>query len=448
MLMTPRGACLVGFLVGAPDRKESAARPANQRVMSTRPTPVVTVFLASAGKLLLLRRSAHVGTYQGAWAGVSGYVERLPLDQAYVEVEEEAGLPPSDVALRGIGVPVPVEDAALQRTWLVHPFLFEIEDPDRVQTDWESQEARWVSPEEVAELQTVPGLGRALARVWPAFGDDGLWSGLAGVASDTIHGATSLAVSALDTLSRYLSRDASAPADRAIRAFAACRPSMGIFPHLAARLLLGDASPDSLTEDLQRASNDSAERAATALAPYESILTLSYSSAVKEAVLRRSAAGSALSVVVMESRPEMEGVLLAKDLAEAGVRVTVITDAQAGLFVREAGCVLVGCDAITDGDEVQNKAGTHLVVLAAKSAGVPCFAVTQTQKIAPPGFPISLEEQAPERVGEHERMRFRNLIFDRTPISLFDAVYTENGALSRSELDMVRSHLGAASLLL
>ncbi|MCL0057688.1 hypothetical protein M1N05_01270 [Dehalococcoidales bacterium] len=36
---------------------------------------VVTCFLESDGEILILRRSAQVSSYQGRWAGVSGYIE-------------------------------------------------------------------------------------------------------------------------------------------------------------------------------------------------------------------------------------------------------------------------------------------------------------------------------------------------------------------------------------
>ena len=36
---------------------------------------VVTCFLESEGEILILYRSEQVGSYQGRWAGVSGYVE-------------------------------------------------------------------------------------------------------------------------------------------------------------------------------------------------------------------------------------------------------------------------------------------------------------------------------------------------------------------------------------
>ncbi|GAI08379.1 unnamed protein product, partial [marine sediment metagenome] len=44
------------------------------------------------GEILLLRRSERVGSYRGRWAGVSGYIEKTPDEQAMVEIEEETSL--------------------------------------------------------------------------------------------------------------------------------------------------------------------------------------------------------------------------------------------------------------------------------------------------------------------------------------------------------------------
>ncbi len=138
------------------------------------PTEVVTAFLlrTDRGKdeIFLVRRSQRVRTYRGAWAGVSGYVEQgvTPLDQVYTELAEEASLPREAVRLLRTGEPLPVRDEALGQSWIVHPFLFAVAEPDRIQTDWEATEHRWAAPDELSSLPTVPMLAEALARVYPA----------------------------------------------------------------------------------------------------------------------------------------------------------------------------------------------------------------------------------------------------------------------------------------
>ena len=139
---------------------------------------VVTCFLLRRGEdgpstrsgqaeVLLLRRSDRVSTYRGRWAGVSGYLEApTPLEQAYREMEEEVGLGRGDVRLLAEGETLIVPDEGIDTRWTVHPFLFEALRPERLRLDWEHTESRWLKPEEMARLETVPGLMDVLARVY------------------------------------------------------------------------------------------------------------------------------------------------------------------------------------------------------------------------------------------------------------------------------------------
>jgi ADP-ribose pyrophosphatase YjhB (NUDIX family) len=110
-----------------------------------------------------------VRTYQGAWAGISGYVEPgvTPLQQAYTELSEEARLSQQDLRLLRTGEPLAFRDESIQQSWVVHPFLFEIEQPERVRTDWEATSMQWVTPKQLRQLPTVPMLVEALQRVYP-----------------------------------------------------------------------------------------------------------------------------------------------------------------------------------------------------------------------------------------------------------------------------------------
>ncbi|MGA2158626.1 MAG: nicotinamide-nucleotide amidohydrolase family protein [Dehalococcoidia bacterium] len=123
---------------------------------------VVTCFLEHRNMILILRRSHRVGTYQRSWAGVSGYIETDPLDQAYTEIREETGLFKSSVRLIKQGKPLEVVDRKLNRKWIVHPFLFHVSDPDKIKTDWEHTESKWIKPGDLSKYKTVPGLANAL----------------------------------------------------------------------------------------------------------------------------------------------------------------------------------------------------------------------------------------------------------------------------------------------
>jgi len=128
---------------------------------------VVTAMLERAdGRILLLERSAKVGSFQGRWAGVSGYLEDpTPLDQAYREVREEVGIGREDLILRCSGSVVMARDGA--RVYVVHPFRFEVRTTE-LKLDWEHVRAEWVRPEEIRRRPTVPKLDRVWEAVAPA----------------------------------------------------------------------------------------------------------------------------------------------------------------------------------------------------------------------------------------------------------------------------------------
>ncbi|MDY6834987.1 MAG: nicotinamide-nucleotide amidohydrolase family protein [Chloroflexota bacterium] len=128
---------------------------------------VVTCFLEYKGKILLLRRSQRVGTYQGKWAGVSGYIEQgqTSFQQALREIEEETHLIKNDIVLVKEGLPLEVFDKGLSRKWIIHPYRFSVLDPNKIEIDWEHSETQWILPRDIESLSTVPQLKDAWERV-------------------------------------------------------------------------------------------------------------------------------------------------------------------------------------------------------------------------------------------------------------------------------------------
>ncbi|MEW6143135.1 MAG: nicotinamide-nucleotide amidohydrolase family protein [Chloroflexota bacterium] len=129
-------------------------------------THVVTSFLEHGGEVLILRRSKKVGSYQGKWAGVSGYLESNNDEaQARLEIEQETGLGCKAIRLLKKGAPIEVLDRDLGRRWVVHPFLFRVKAPEDIRMDWEHTETRWIKPSQLSKFPTVPGLKDALEAV-------------------------------------------------------------------------------------------------------------------------------------------------------------------------------------------------------------------------------------------------------------------------------------------
>jgi ADP-ribose pyrophosphatase YjhB (NUDIX family) len=107
-----------------------------------------------------VQRSQHVGSYRGRWAGISGFVEPhvTPDEQAYTEIREETTLQREQVRMLKRGAVVEYNDEELGRHFYIHPFLFEVLTPDRIQTDYEATQMRWIDPSELGKYETVPRL--------------------------------------------------------------------------------------------------------------------------------------------------------------------------------------------------------------------------------------------------------------------------------------------------
>jgi uncharacterized protein len=121
-------------------------------------THVVSCLVQDADRYLILRRSERVGTFQGYWAAVSGYVEQgeTPDQTAVKELREETSL---QLSIVKAGATLRVRSG--DTIWVIHPFLFQAVGPT-VSIDWEHTEYRWLRTEEMKGFQTVPGLEQVI----------------------------------------------------------------------------------------------------------------------------------------------------------------------------------------------------------------------------------------------------------------------------------------------
>jgi ribose 1,5-bisphosphate isomerase len=150
------------------------------------------------------------------------------------------------------------------------------------------------------------------------------------------------------------------------------------------------------------------------------------------------------SVIVLESRPAYEGRETARLLSEKGLSVSLITDAQADIFLPQCQEVVVGADSVLVNGDVLNKAGTALLAWAARGHTVPFLVLCESWKISPRRWSehdetkfqenmTMLEEKEPAEVLAQNipGVRVRNFYFDRTPFKLVQHVISQRGLLDR-----------------
>ncbi len=178
--------------------------------------------------------------------------------------------------------------------------------------------------------------------------------------------------------------------------------------------------------------------AASLLSGKDGILTHSFSSTVFEAIRYASNAGRGLRVICTESRPALEGVNLAKQLAVEGVEVHLALDSAAPSLLREVDLLLTGGDALSPLGLV-NKIGTYGIAVAAKARGVPFYVLCGTDKILTEELAekLRIEQKDPAEVlpTPHPGVEVVNHYFDITPIEFLSGVVTEEGVWQRDRLN-------------
>ena len=274
---------------------------------------------------------------------------------------------------------------------------------------------------------------------------------LAAIRADRTSGAAELARRCLEIIAENSLRDSSVSTRELLdklnsraQLLAGTRPSMVVLANLLLtfRQHVEKFSPLTAAEARKRcaataekiaaasieAARDTAGHAAEFIGHGKSVFTLSYSSTVMQTFSLLPE--NDLRVIIAESRPLNEGFRLAQKLAALKIPTTLITDAQTGLFVKEADLVLVGADSIMEDFSTVNKAGTYLLALAARDNNIPFYVVSESCKRILPGIQTpEPEDMDPAELDfpELPGVTVRNIYFDLTPARLISGWINESG---------------------
>ncbi|HVB21748.1 MAG TPA: translation initiation factor eIF-2B subunit [Ktedonobacteraceae bacterium] len=227
------------------------------------------------------------------------------------------------------------------------------------------------------------------------------------------------------------------------------RPAMAALAGAVGRILHAANEPDGIAQKADEMLQDYAtasERIAAFAQPLLSgtLMTHSISGTVVDVLV--ACRSQIEQVIALEGRPRYEGRELAKELAKHAIAVTLITDAQADIFLPQCHAFVVGADTVLANGDVLNKAGTALLAWAARGHSVPCYVLCETLKISPhswTGNLAQLEEKEPDEVlpTPIQGVTVRNFYFDRTPARLVSRVITEQGPMGKADIKKLASSL-------
>jgi ribose 1,5-bisphosphate isomerase len=201
------------------------------------------------------------------------------------------------------------------------------------------------------------------------------------------------------------------------------------------RQYIADAC-DAFVSRIAKAKERIAEIGSKRIRSGDRILTLCRSTTVLSILREVVAGGKEIQVFVAESRPDLEGRLMASEVAALGIPVTLITDFATRIFLPDIDLMLAGGEAISANGAVVSKVGTATLAELCHEARVRVLLALGSYKFSPEtmvGRLITLEEGNPNQVIPQKdvpaNVTVRNPLFDVTGPDNIDALITELGII-------------------
>ncbi|XP_017732447.1 translation initiation factor eIF-2B subunit delta isoform X1 [Rhinopithecus roxellana] len=183
------------------------------------------------------------------------------------------------------------------------------------------------------------------------------------------------------------------------------------------------------------------------------ILVYGCSSLVSRILQEAWTEGRRFRVVVVDSRPWLEGRHTLHSLVRAGVPASYLLIPAASYVLPEVSKVLLGAHALLANGSVMSRVGTAQLALVARAHNVPVLVCCETYKfcerVQTDAFvsnelddPDDLQCKRGEHVAlanwqNHASLRLLNLVYDVTPPELVDLVITELGMIPCSSVPVV-----------
>jgi len=278
---------------------------------------------------------------------------------------------------------------------------------------------------------------------------------IARICNDHEHGSRWLVRETISILYDIATQPASSPEEnvqqlqRAGKELANARPAMAALAGAVRRIENASGGLEGMAREAAKLLNelDSAIEHITRYArPFltGTIMTHSLSGTVLEVLT--NCLSQIEHIIVLEGRPRYEGREVARELSTGSASITLITDAQADIFLPQCHLVVVGADSILSNGDILNKAGTALLAWAAHGHRIPFYVLCETLKISPhswSGDLSQLEEKESTEVLEQPipGVTIRNFYFDRTLSRLITGVITELGIMGKKEIARIASQL-------
>ena len=158
----------------------------------------------------------------------------------------------------------------------------------------------------------------------------------------------------------------------------------------------------------------------------KNVITLSRSGTVLNILKLWQSINRNLRVVVCESRPMLEGRLLAEDLLKFGLKVELIADSVMSLFVPKVDAAIIGTDSVLKNRNVVNKTGSKSLALLCKEYEKSFYVITTRSKFSNKKT-FKPKKENPEEIWtkKNKNLKVSNIYFEEIENELITKIITE-----------------------
>ncbi len=192
---------------------------------------------------------------------------------------------------------------------------------------------------------------------------------------------------------------------------------------------------DQLEEEVDQNINKIAHTGSRIIANGNKIMTLSNSTIVKSIFDTANAQKRRFEVFNLKSHPPDEGITMSEYLLKQKIKVTLLADAEMGIFMPDMNLVLLGAERLFENGFV-SKSGALPLCLTAKHFNIPVYLAVETTKI------LLESERAVKQIAypgkeiyqkKNKKLTVENIYFEKVPLNLIHKVISEEGVFETFE---------------
>ena len=117
------------------------------------------------------------------------------------------------------------------------------------------------------------------------------------------------------------------------------------------------------------------------LLKHKTVLTISHSRTLIKIFEIWKKSEPNLKVIICESRPNYEGILMAKEVSKLKIKTEIITEAMSGNIIKKIDAIILGADQILPNGSIINKTGSRMLSVLAKHQHIPVYVLASSDKI-------------------------------------------------------------------